>query len=189
MSESHFSLQSSTQFKYTYMLAKMKRVCCMSCRMLWHINNLYSITQNLLHLTHWDRVAHIRELTILGSDNGLSLTTPTHYLNQSLNIVDWALGNKFQRKFNRNSNIVIQQKAIENVVCEMVSILLQPQCVKKERRDNLRLGHRHVITTVFVSVMYLIMQTIHLQRRFKQLPLKLLHGRALTFHIFKLVWI
>ena len=30
----------------------------------------------------------------------------------------------------RNSNIFFQQNALENVVCEMASILSGPQCVK-----------------------------------------------------------
>ena len=32
-------------------------------------------------------------------------------------------------KFIRNSNIFIQENALENVVCEMASILSRPQCV------------------------------------------------------------
>ena len=38
--------------------------------------------------------------------------------------------NKLQWTFNRNSNIFIQENALENVVCEMASILSRPQCVK-----------------------------------------------------------
>ena len=33
-------------------------------------------------------------------------------------------------KFIRNSNILIQENALENVVCEITSILSRPQCVK-----------------------------------------------------------
>ena len=44
-------------------------------------------------------------------------------------MVNFTLGNKFQWNFNRNSNIFIQENAIENVVCEMASILSRPQCV------------------------------------------------------------
>ena len=44
-------------------------------------------------------------------------------------MVNLALGNKFQLNFDRNSNIFIQEKAIENVVCEMAYILSRPQCV------------------------------------------------------------
>ena len=36
-------------------------------------------------------------------------------------------------KFNRNWNIFIQENALENIVCEMASILSRPQCVKASR--------------------------------------------------------
>ena len=47
-------------------------------------------------------------------------------------MVNWTLGNKLQWNFNRNRNIFIQEKALENVVCEMASILSRPQCVSKD---------------------------------------------------------
>ena len=53
-----------------------------------------------------------------------------HYLNQFWNIVNWTLRNKLQWNFNRNSNIFIQENALENVVCGMASILSLPQCVR-----------------------------------------------------------
>ena len=46
-----------------------------------------------------------------------------------LEIVNWNPGKKLQWNFNRNWNIFIQEKALENVVCEMASILSRPQCV------------------------------------------------------------
>ena len=57
-------------------------------------------------------------------------TATSHYLNQCWNIVNWILRNKLQWYFNRNSDIFIQENALENVVCEMASILSRPQCVK-----------------------------------------------------------
>ena len=51
-------------------------------------------------------------------------TAPSHYLNHCWNIVNWTLGNKLQWNFNRNSNIFIQENALENVVCKMASICL-----------------------------------------------------------------
>ena len=39
------------------------------------------------------------------------------------------LRNKLQWNINRNSYIFIQENALENVVCEMASILSRPQCV------------------------------------------------------------
>ena len=87
------------------------------------------IHDNCVSLTHWGRVTHIcvSKLTIIGSDNGL---VPCHYLNHYWNIVNWALKNKLQWNFNRNSDIFIQENALENVVWEMASILSWPQYVK-----------------------------------------------------------
>ena len=90
---------------------------------------LINLSRPKFNLTHRGRVAHIcvGKRTIIGSDNGLS---PSHYLNLWWNIVNWTLRNKLQRKFNRNSNIFIQENALENIVCEMASILSRPQWVK-----------------------------------------------------------
>ena len=38
--------------------------------------------------------------------------------------------NKLQWNFNRNSNISIQENALQNVVCEMASILMPSQCIE-----------------------------------------------------------
>ena len=82
-------------------------------------------------LTHWGRVTHIcvGKLTIIGSDNGVAWTAPSHYLNQCWIIVNWTLRNKLQWNLNRNSHIFIQENAFESVVCETAAILSQPQCV------------------------------------------------------------
>ena len=56
-------------------------------------------------------------------------TAPSHFINQCWNIVNWTLRNKLQWNFNRNSKIFIQENAIQNVVCEMTSILSRPHCV------------------------------------------------------------
>ena len=48
--------------------------------------------------------------------------------------------NKFQLNFNQNSSIFNQENALENVVCEMASILSRPQCVK-ERIEKCPLPH------------------------------------------------
>ena len=105
------------------------------------VSNLWNLTQwgLVMHiclgnglLTHWGRVTHIcvSNLTIIVSDKRLSAwSAPSHYLNQCWNIVNWTLRNKLQWNFNWNSNIFIQENALENVVCEMASILSRPQCV------------------------------------------------------------
>ena len=79
-------------------------------------------------LIHWGRVTHmcVSELTIIGSDNGLSpgRRQAIIWTREWWNIVNWTLRNKLQWNFIRNSNIFIQQNALENVVCEMASICL-----------------------------------------------------------------
>ena len=55
------------------------------------------------------------------------LKAPSQYLNQYWNIVNWTLRNIFQWHLNWNSNIFFKK----HVVCEMVSILSRPQCVKQ----------------------------------------------------------
>ena len=68
----------------------------------------------------------IHALAITGSDNGLS---PGHYLNQSRHVFDWTIENRFQWNLNENKTIFIQEIEFENVVCQMLAILLLPQCV------------------------------------------------------------
>ena len=55
------------------------------------------------------------------------LSAPRHNLNQSWNIfvVDWILGNKFQWNYNPNSNILIQQNALQDVASEMAAICIR----------------------------------------------------------------
>ena len=57
-------------------------------------------------------------------------SAPSHYPNQCWNIVNSNLKDKFQLNLKQNSYIFIQENAFENVICEMASILSQPQCVK-----------------------------------------------------------
>ena len=83
-------------------------------------------------LTHWGWVMHIcfsrldhhwfRQWLVTWS-------APSHYLNQCWNIVNWALRNKLQGNFNRNSYIFTQENAFQDVVWKMAAILSQPQCV------------------------------------------------------------
>ena len=59
----------------------------------------------------------------------MAWSTPSHYLNQCWDIINWNLRNKLQCNFNQNCNIFIQENVFENVVCKMASILSRPQCV------------------------------------------------------------
>ena len=54
---------------------------------------------------------------------------PSHYLNHSWLIVNWTLRNKLQWITIHNTNIFIEENALE-IVCEMAAILSRPQCVK-----------------------------------------------------------
>ena len=47
---------------------------------------------------------------------------PIHYLTQCWNVINWALGNKFQWNLNQCSTIFIQVNAFENVVCNASSV-------------------------------------------------------------------
>ena len=86
---------------------------------MWILNSLRPSDAYMHRLTnhHWFRQWLV------------AWTAPSHSLNQCWNIVNWTLRNKLQWNFNRNSYIFIQENALENVVCEMASILPRPQCV------------------------------------------------------------
>ena len=85
----------------------------------------YSITEiNWTYiglLTHWGRVTHIcvSKLSIIGSDNGLSR-------GRRQAIIWTNAGILLIRTLGRN---FIQENALENVVCEMASVLSQLQWV------------------------------------------------------------
>ena len=53
----------------------------------------------------------------------IAWTAPSH------SIVNWTVRNNPPQNINHNSNIFIHENALENVVCEMASILSRPQCV------------------------------------------------------------
>ena len=56
-------------------------------------------------------------------------STPSHYLNQCWDIVNWTLRNKRLWNFDQNKKI-IQENASENIVCEKVIILSRGRWVK-----------------------------------------------------------
>ena len=84
-------------------------------------------------LAHWGRVAHTCVRSLIHHWLRLWLaaySAPSHYLNQCWNIDNWTLRNKLQWNFNRNSNILIEENAIESVFCKVSAILCRPQCVR-----------------------------------------------------------
>ena len=56
--------------------------------------------------------------------------TPSHYLNQYWNVVNWTLRNKFQRNLNRHSYTFMLENAFGNGVCDLTSILPRLQYFK-----------------------------------------------------------
>ena len=95
-------------------------------------------------LTHWGRVTHIcvGNLTIIGSDNGLSPERPQAIIWTKAGILLIGPLGKLQWNFNRNSNIFIEENTFENVVCEMLFISSWPQCVKENRHLKKKLAQK-----------------------------------------------
>ena len=60
--------------------------------------------------------------------------TPSYYLNQCWNIVNWTLENNLQCHLNRN--LFIQENTFQNVVGKMV-ILSRPQCINAKMSKRL----------------------------------------------------
>ena len=84
------------------------------------------------------------------------------------NIVNWALRNKLQWNFVWNSNIFIQENALENVVCEMASILSRPQCVKGSQEVGSPLVSyfvRFILSGSFCQVHFLSAVTICTEKK------------------------
>ena len=79
---------------------------------------------------HWDWVTHICVSKLYHHWFRWWLM-PSHYLNQCWDIVNWALRNKYQWNFKRNSckYIFVQQNAFENVIWKNAAILSRPQYV------------------------------------------------------------
>ena len=96
-------------------------------------NLLQQLLTIYLQLTHWGRTTHIcvSKLTIIASDNGLSPGRRKAIIWNNAGIFSIGLlWTNLSEIFNRNSDIFFQENALENVVCEIVSILSRPQWVK-----------------------------------------------------------
>ena len=81
-------------------------------------------------LTHWGRVTQIcvSKLTIIGSNNGLSPSRRQAIIWTNAGVL--LIGPLSTNFSDILIGIHIQENTLENVVCEMASILSQPQCVK-----------------------------------------------------------
>ena len=109
-------------------------------------NRTYSFIDRLIFImeipipekTHWGRVTHIcvGNLTIIGSDNGLSPDRCQAIIltNAGISLIG-PIETNFQRNCNRNSYIFIPENAFENVVWKMAAILARPKCVKTQSRQ------------------------------------------------------
>ena len=126
----------------------------------WYELALFFIIQLLLilsALTHWGRVTHIcvGNLTIIGSDNGLSPVRRQAIIwtNDELLLIEpLALRNKILWKFNRNYNIFIQENAFE-----VSSAKWQPFCLGL----NVLILHDHVMMEMRILYRPFVMR-IHL---------------------------
>ena len=83
-------------------------------------------------LTYWGRETHICvvELTIIGSDNGLSPGRRQAIIWTNVGILlIGTLGTNFSEILIEIRINFIQENVFESVVCEMAAILSRPQCV------------------------------------------------------------
>ena len=80
----------------------------------------------------------------------VAYSAPSHYLNQSRNIVNWTIGNKRHGNFNRNSYISIHENAFETVVCEMADILSRPRSFNYRNNEFTPGSHNCLLWIRFV---------------------------------------
>ena len=129
----------------------------------------------------------IGKLTIIGADNGLSPGRRQVIIWTCWNIVNWTLRNKLHWNFNRNSNIFIQENALESVVCEMATILSRPQCVNVRvfammYKLSRRIGPHYNGTWLYMHkdfVFFLCITEFSLHSVWPMLLTPYLHGKSL----------
>ena len=122
----HTILEAGLMFLYSISHKLCKWVCCALFCYGYIVLDPWDL------LTHWGRVTHIcvSNLTIIGSDNGLSpgRRQAIIWTNTGILLIG-PLRTNFNEDFNLNSNIFIQENTFESVVCEMAAILSRPQRV------------------------------------------------------------
>ena len=89
-------------------------------------------------LTHLGWVTHIcvGKISSLGHIMACLLVGAKPLSNQCRNSVNWNLMNKLQINFGWNSIIFMTKNWLDNVICEMASILSQPQSVNSLLSDH-----------------------------------------------------
>ena len=68
----------------------------------------------------------------ISSDNGLSYSALSHYLNRCWVIVNCTLWNKLQWNFNQDTKLFIYENASENIVCDVAAILSRGGWVRRK---------------------------------------------------------
>ena len=88
------------------------------------------VTHKWVNSLRSDAYIRVGKLNIIDSDNGLSPGWRQAIIwAKSWIIVNLTLRNKLQWNLNQNSNIFIEENRFENVICKIVSVSSQPQCV------------------------------------------------------------
>ena len=105
-------------YKYSTLLSILFTHFVLCCALLT------SFRVTLLIYPWCRKYASVNRVSI-GSGKGLApnMQQLSHYPNQCWFIVNGTVRNKFQWKLNRNSNIFVNENALENVICEKVGIL------------------------------------------------------------------
>ena len=81
-------------------------------------------------------------------------SAPSHYLNQSSDIVNWNPRNKLKWHFTLNSYIFIHDNPIKTVIWKMLAILSRPHCVEWVERDMDCITHSVWAPIAFSGIHY-----------------------------------
>ena len=92
---------------------------------------------------------------------------PSHYLTQCWIIVEWTIGNTFQRNLNWNFHIFIQENVFENVVWNVAAILSRSKCVNS--RFFVTPPCYRVLTLWYCSQLYTVHPRVDIDRTMSNL--------------------
>ena len=106
---------------------------------------VYKCTEHQPKCCYWLMLTNIVSQMLIMACH---LSVPSHYLNQSWNIVNLTLRNKLQLNFNPNSLTFNQDNAFKYVVCEMAAILSWLQCVNPWRAYPIHILSPNLVLTV-----------------------------------------
>ena len=84
-------------------------LCYYNSTTWWLIHVMINLIMRIeLNEVEWRIYASVN-LIIIGSDNGLLRTAPSHILNQCWNIINWTPGNKLQWNLNQNCYVLFKK--------------------------------------------------------------------------------